>query len=115
MTALFCLFHLLALVSSTLSVSVLAPKDDSVYLPNATVHAQFHVTNALSSGSKDIYVYLEPGHSLLHELHRQFPFINLQTVSMEVSSVLPTRTTSITATNNTVYSYILFNTNSCSK
>ncbi|KAJ3018604.1 UNVERIFIED_CONTAM: hypothetical protein HDU68_011071 [Siphonaria sp. JEL0065] len=87
------------------------------------------------TGSKDIYIYLEPGHILLHELHRPFlshmsdefnftapatigpyivafydveaagvreyPFLNVQTVAVEVVSVLPSTTTTSTTTATT--------------
>ncbi|KAI9336689.1 hypothetical protein BDR26DRAFT_864371, partial [Obelidium mucronatum] len=38
----------------------------------SSVELSYVVDNALSSGSKDIYVYREPGHVLIDEYHRPF-------------------------------------------
>ncbi|ORY31509.1 hypothetical protein BCR33DRAFT_723865 [Rhizoclosmatium globosum] len=56
----------------TLGVGVYYPADGTLVLPNSTISSMYHLTNALSAGSKDVYVYVEPGHTLVHESHRPF-------------------------------------------
>ncbi|KAJ3069760.1 hypothetical protein HDU98_007170 [Podochytrium sp. JEL0797] len=67
------ILSLLVFALQSLAVSIYLPPANSVFLPDSTITTQYHVSNALSSGSKDIYIYLEPNHTLIHELHRPFP------------------------------------------
>ncbi|KAJ3204252.1 hypothetical protein HDU82_005975, partial [Entophlyctis luteolus] len=42
------------------------------YAPGSQVFSTYHLSDSLSSGSKDVYVYIEPNHILVHELHAPF-------------------------------------------
>ncbi|KAJ3085191.1 hypothetical protein HK100_009129 [Physocladia obscura] len=46
------------------------PANETRFAAWTEVQVTYHLTNALSSGTKDVYVYREPGHKLLHKLLR---------------------------------------------
>ncbi|KAI9336688.1 hypothetical protein BDR26DRAFT_1008703 [Obelidium mucronatum] len=62
----------LSLVQLAAAAIVTAPASGTVVPAWSQVQVTYHADNALSSGSKDIYVYREPGHVLLDEIHRPF-------------------------------------------
>ncbi|ORY31539.1 hypothetical protein BCR33DRAFT_723889 [Rhizoclosmatium globosum] len=86
----------------TLGVGVYYPADGTLVLPNSTISSMYHLSNALSSGSKDVYVYVEPGHSLgpfaivyydfIVAGVQNWPSVTVTTVGLYVTSVIPTPT-----------------------
>ncbi|KAJ3348178.1 hypothetical protein HDU83_001540 [Entophlyctis luteolus] len=71
------LFHailsaVLIAAASVSSLEVFAPAQNSQFKQGTKVTVKYEVSDALSSGSKDIYVYIEPNHVLVHQLHAPF-------------------------------------------
>ncbi|KAJ3240208.1 hypothetical protein HDU81_004345 [Chytriomyces hyalinus] len=75
--------HLYAVLLSacaaiTHAMQVFAPQQNAEYNTSSKIDAKYQISNALSSGTRNMYVYVEPGHKLVHK--SSYPY-----TSMEVS------------------------------
>ncbi|KAJ3026957.1 UNVERIFIED_CONTAM: hypothetical protein HDU68_004745 [Siphonaria sp. JEL0065] len=62
----------LAIAQIATAAIISSPAADTVVLAYSPVTVTYVADKALSSGSKDIYVYREPGHILIDEYHAPF-------------------------------------------
>ncbi|KAJ3238305.1 hypothetical protein HDU78_003604 [Chytriomyces hyalinus] len=60
------------------AMQVWAPQQNAEYPVSTKIDAKYQISNALSSGTRNMYVYVEPGHKLVHK--SSYPY-----TSMDVS------------------------------